>query len=64
MTSGRSDLVDIACELIHQTEKALLVHDGGKQVWVPKACAEFVAERGRFGTLTLPENVAHEKGLI
>ena len=44
--SGRSDLHDVGVELVHETEKAWLVHDGTlvngelNKVWIPKSQAE------------------------
>lgn len=64
MTAGRSDLIDVACDLVYETDGAYLVRDGDRKVWIPKACSEWAAERGRFGTLTLPEGVAVDKELI
>jgi hypothetical protein len=59
--TGRSDLVDIAGELRRETDKAFLVYDGSKEVWLPKALVEHdLAE----GTFTMPEWLAMDKGLI
>lgn len=55
----RSDLVDIAVTLVHQTELAWLVDNGERQAWVPKSRGEFSG-----GILTLPERLATEKRLI
>ena len=57
--SGESDLIDIVVTLRHQTDKAYLVDDGDKQVWVPKSQSEYAD-----GILTLPEWLAMDKGLI
>ncbi|MBL4766306.1 MAG: hypothetical protein JKY94_01035 [Rhodobacteraceae bacterium] len=59
-------LVDIAVEKHHETEGAWLVSDTGRGedgVWVPKSQAELFEDRGMF-TLTLPEWLAIEKGLV
>lgn len=61
MTTGRSDLIDIACELRGETEKAWRVFDGARTVWVPKSQCEFDADSG---TLTMPEWLAKDKELI
>lgn len=61
MTAGRSDLVDIAGELRHETEKAFLVFDGRKEVWLPKSQVEHDPEDGTFA---MPEWLAKAKGLI
>ena len=58
--SGRSDLVDIAAELAHQTDDAFLLFDGDKPVWVPKS----LVEDNNDGTFAMPEWLAKEKGLI
>lgn len=60
----RSNLIDCAVQLHHETEKAWLVSDTGerdKAVWIPKSQAEFDEADG---TLTLPEWLAKDKGLI
>jgi hypothetical protein len=58
-SSGASDLVEVACIFITETEKAILVDAGTGKIWVPKSMCEF-----EDGTLTLPESLAKEKGLI
>lgn len=68
MTSGRSDLVDIAGFLRGPgTEKAVLFDDGVTQVWLPRSQIEIEyppdAPSG-MATVTMPEWLAHEKGLI
>ena len=61
-----SDLIDVTIQIHHETEKAWLVSvDGSRDsaVWIPKSQAELMTER-RTHTLTLPEWLATEKGLI
>lgn len=58
--TGRSDLVDIKAELIHETEKAYLINDGDREVWIPKSQVEFDGDR----TFTMKERLAKEKWLI
>lgn len=61
------DLVDLDVQVLHETEKAALVTldvpDNG--VWLPKSKIE-ISETGIGGimTVTLPEWLALEKGLI
>lgn len=66
MSGHRSDLVDLAVVLKRETDKAWCVDAGGSaDVWLPKSQCEL--ERGGAGradTLTLPEWLAKEKGLI
>lgn len=68
--TARSDLIDIACTVRRQTEKAVAVVDGtenmdlgdGKEklFWLPKSQIEINDD----GTVTMPEWLAMEKGLI
>lgn len=61
-----SDLVDVAVVFKRETEKAWCVNAGEKaDIWLPKSQCEL--ERGgasKADTLTLPEWLAKEKGLI
>lgn len=57
---GKSDLVDIAGELRHDTPLGFLIFDGDRQVWLPKS----LVENNGDGTFTMPEWLAKEKGLI
>lgn len=66
MSDHRSDLVDISVVLVHQTEKAVLVdHGGDANVWLPRSAIEIEKDaNGKTWTVTLPERLAMEKGLI
>jgi hypothetical protein len=63
----KSNIIDIDVEVSHRTDKAVLVHTGNKDksVWLPLSQIEIEAS-GVAGieTITLPENLALEKGLI
>jgi len=63
----KSNLIDIDVEVVHRTEKAILVHTGVKEqaVWIPLSQCE-IETSGFAGieTLTLPEPLALGKGLI
>ena len=63
----KSNLIDIDVEVVHRTAKAVLVHTGNKEqaVWVPLSQCE-IEPSGFAGieTITLPEPLAMEKGLI
>jgi hypothetical protein len=66
---GKRELIDVAGCLHAETEKAILFSDTAdreKAVWIPKSQCEFVHDGGqaRFITVTLPEWLAQEKGLI
>jgi hypothetical protein len=60
----KSDLIDIACELKHETAAAYLVDAGEREpVWLPKSqCELYRTERGDI--VTMPFWLAREKGLI
>jgi hypothetical protein len=66
MRSVRSDFIDIAVTIRHQTDAAILVSDGSIRdekevmVWLPKSQVEINDDQ----TITLPEWLALEKGLI
>lgn len=63
---SRSDLIDVAVQLHHETARAWLVSDDGEKdnaVWIPKSQAELEPD-GKVHKLTLPEWLAAEKGLI
>lgn len=54
------DLVDISGEIRAHTEKGLQFFDGDKTVWLPRSQIEVNDD----GTITMPEWLAIEKGLI
>jgi hypothetical protein len=71
----KSNLVDIACEIVQEREKAIAVADGTmeeityghgltnkrlKWFWLPRSAIEINDD----GTITMPESLAVEKGLI
>ncbi len=73
----KSNLIDIACLIVHETAKAYLITDGGsgehidlltgevssreKRVWVPKSLVEWDPDTK---TMTMPEHLAADRGLI
>jgi hypothetical protein len=63
----KSNIVDIDVEVAHRTDKAVLVHTGNKEeaVWLPLSQIE-IEPSGFAGieTISLPEPLAQEKGLI
>ena len=59
----KSDLVDIAVELRHETAKAYLVNTGEGEIWLPKSQCEYYKER-TTEIVTMPYWLAREKGLI
>jgi hypothetical protein len=58
---ARSDLVDVSGEVKFETEKAFRFFDGKDLVWLPKSLCEW-DENDK--TMTMPEWIALEKGLI
>lgn len=53
-------LIDIAAEVVHETDNAWLLYDGSVEEWVPKS----VAQDNEDGTFTMPERMAKQKGFI
>jgi len=58
-----SKLIDLAVDIRHETALAYLVHDGHRDVWLPKSQCEVSEERGA-AIVTLPEWLAKAKELI
>ena len=56
-------VIDLAVVLKHETEKAYRVDVGDRQVWLAKSLVEYYDD-GKGGIITLPNWLAHEKGLI
>jgi hypothetical protein len=59
--SKNHDIIEIAGELRHETEKAYLLFDGDKEVWIPKSHGEWDAYSK---TMQMPEWMAIERGLL
>ena len=60
--NSKSDLVDIACEITAETEKAFKIdHGGEEECWVPKSQCEWDAT---VKTMTMPEWLALDKGIL
>ena len=69
--TGTSDLQDLTLILKAQTSQAIGVIDpakpslnNGKPIWLPKSQVEIERGRGAMVTVTLPEWLARDKGLI
>jgi hypothetical protein len=64
MTEYASNLIDISAQLRGETDKAVRIFDGATTVWLPKSQVEVEhAGDGRV-TVTMPEWLAKDKGLI
>ena len=62
MATGRSDLVDIDFDrVVHRTAAAVLLEIDGEDVWLPLSAVEIDEDNK---TVTMPERLANEKGLI
>lgn len=64
----KSDLVDLTLIRVHETDKAVLVsetEDSDKEVWLPKSQIE-IEKTKKYNVIvvTMPEHLAHSKGLI
>jgi hypothetical protein len=62
---SRHDEVEIACELVHETDRALLINDGRQEVWVPRSqILDQKEKNGVLESITIPEWLAEEKDLV
>jgi hypothetical protein len=59
--SKNHDIIEIAGELRHETDKAYLLFDGDKEVWIAKSLGEWDEQ---LKTMQMPEWLAHSKGII
>ena len=65
MVTGSSNLIDIEGYLNHKTLEAICVDvDDVEDVWLPIALVEWEENPDGSITITLPESLAYEKGLI
>lgn len=67
MSKKYHDLADVCVTLIRQTDRAVLVSTGNAKeaVWLPLAQIELAADgNGQTYTLTCPQWLAEEKGLV
>ena len=65
----KSDLIDLELHVHHRTGKAVRVSADGNSaaaVWLPLSAIEISMRRGSstHADVTLPEQLAYEKGLI
>ena len=62
----KARLVDLEVSIHHWTDKAVLVSTDGvrdKAVWLPRSQIDIETWQGRT-TITLPEQLATDKGLV
>lgn len=60
---GRGPLVEIAAELVRESERAFCINDGGGETWVPKSLVQHDAG-SNHSIFTMPEWLAIERELI
>ena len=62
----KSNLVDIACIVRSETDRAICVeHCVGKPVWLPKSQVEIEENPdGKTVTVSMPEWLATERGIV
>lgn len=56
----------IACEIRRVTERAVLIHDGAREAWIPQSQIEDpeTFQVGENVEILMPEWLAHKQGLI
>ena len=62
-----ADLAEISCELITETDSAILIDDGGTRIWLPKSQITGLRgdeTRGDVLEIQIPEWLAIAKDLI
>jgi hypothetical protein len=64
-----TESIEIACEVRRHTDKALLIYDGAREVWIARSqISDQVEEQGLIGkritSIFIPVWLATEKGLI
>lgn len=69
MIHGPTETIEIACQVKRETDKAWLIYDGAREVWIAKSqISDYVTESGLFGpkvsSIFMPVWLAQEKGLI
>lgn len=58
---ANNEIIEIAAELIHETDMAFLISDdGANEIWVPKS----QVVDNEDGTFSMPEWLALDKGFI
>jgi hypothetical protein len=64
-----TETIEIACEVRRETDKAWLVYDGAREVWIARSqITDYMQESGLFGpkvtSIFIPVWLATEKGLV
>lgn len=62
------EYVEIACQVRYKTDRAVLIHDGAREAWIPFSQIEDPdpadMEKESHITLLIPQWLAKDKGLI
>lgn len=57
--------IELAVEIIGETDQALRVYDGNVTAWIPKSQITDTCEvNGKIETIFIPEWIANDKGLL
>ncbi len=69
MRIAPTETIEIACEVHRETEKAWLIFDGVREVWIARSqITDYMEEAGLFGrkvtSIFIPVWLATEKGLV
>ncbi len=57
--------VEIACTVKHQTEPAMLINDGDKDIWIPKSkISDYTETDGVIESIFIPQWLAEHKELV
>lgn len=69
MRMNPTETIEIACEVLRETDKAWLIYDGAREVWIVRSqISDYMQENGLFGrkvtSIFIPVWLATEKGLV
>lgn len=64
-----TEQIEIACEVRRETDKAWLIFDGTREVWIARSqISDYTTSAGLFGakvaSIFVPVWLAEEKGLV
>ena len=62
-----TDLIDVTCQIHHETDKAVLVSDDGERKnakWLPRSVIEIEPKKNGIVEITMTARLAAEKGFI
>jgi len=56
--------VELSVEVVHITDKAILIDEGDEQIWLPKSQIRLEHSSGNTYSVEIPEWLAMKKGLL